>query len=71
MERREPNTISQFLGLWIRSNQFFVKVLASQHTMGIKFILLMSVVSGAIVVRTALEEPGRVQSLLNDRGKIK
>ena len=39
--------------------------------MGIKLILLMSVVSGAIVVRTALEEPGRVQSLLNDRGKIK
>ncbi|XP_058946422.2 phospholipase A2 A2-actitoxin-Cgg2a-like [Pocillopora verrucosa] len=36
--------------------------------MGIKLILLMSVVSGAIVVRTALEEPGRVQSLLNDRG---
>ena len=39
--------------------------------MGIKLILLMSVVSGAIVVETAHEKPGRVQSLLNDRGKIK
>ena len=48
-----------------------MKVLGLQHTMGIKLILLMSVVSGAIVVRTALEEPGRLQSLLNDRGKIK
>lgn len=36
--------------------------------MGIKLILLMSVVSGAIVVETAHENPGRVQSLLNDRG---